>query len=181
MSVILHLMGPTCAGKSTLIARLCQIDPEQVGSVEVGKVLRAKYGEAHFRGQASPTHTQAEAWDIYERGVLGHIHAGKGLILVDGQPRDLGQARKIVGLWKAPHRSAFALIHADHETREQRARADRKGDSLELAVARLNNDYRNCYTVMTELLYRNEVIRVIDSTEMSTEAMAEMVLTEYLG
>lgn len=180
MSVIAHLMGPTCAGKSTLINRLLLIAPELVGAVEVGKMLRAKYGEAYFKGQAAPTHTQGEAWQMYQDGVQAMIAAKKRLILVDGQPRDIQQARDIVGLWHAPHRAEFLLIHADHEVREARARATRKGDNLELAVARLSNDYRNCYVVMTELLKRNEVIRVFDTSDLTkVDALAEHVLAEY--
>lgn len=180
MAVIAHLMGPTCAGKSTLINRLLTVAPDLVGAVEVGKMLRAKYGEAYFKGQAAPQHTQDEAWQMYQDGVKANIDAKKRLILVDGQPRDISQARQIVGLWRNPHRSEFLLIHADHEVREQRARATRQGDNLELAVARLNNDYRNCYVVMTELLKRNEVIRVFDTTELGkVDGLAEHILAEY--
>lgn len=180
MAVVAHLMGPTCAGKSTLINRLLTIAPDLVGAVEVGKMLRAKYGEAYFKGQAAPEHTQAEAWSMYQSGVQDMIARNKRLILVDGQPRDISQARQIIGLWRNPHRAEFLLIHADHEVREQRARATRQGDNLELAVARLNNDYRNCYVVMTELLKRNEVIRVFDTSELTkVDGLAEHILAEY--
>lgn len=181
MSVILHLMGPTCAGKSTLIQRLLAVDPKNVGAVEVGKMLRAKYGEGYFKGQAAPTHTQAEAWKMYVEGAKDQAAKGKRLILVDGQPRDIQQARDIDGLWKAPHRAEFVLIHADHGARAERARAGRSGASLELAIQRLDNDYRNCYVVMAELLKRNEVIRVFDTTPMrDVNALAEQVLAEYV-
>lgn len=180
MSTIIHLMGPTCAGKSTLIHRLLSIAPKYVHAVEVGKMLRAKYGEAFFKGQAAPQHTQGEAWQMYVEGVKEGIALKRRVILVDGQPRDIQQARDICGLWKAPHRSEFVLIHADHEVREARAAAGRKGDSLELAKARLVNDYRNCYVVMTELLKRNEVIRVFDTSELSrVDGLAEQILAEY--
>lgn len=175
-------MGPTCAGKSTLIKRLLETDPATVGAVEVGKMMREKYGEAHFKGQAAPEHTQAEAWSMYEDGIKACIRAKKGLILVDGQPRDVMQARKTNGLWRAPHRASFILIHARHDVREARARKDRKGDSLELAVKRLDNDYRNCYVVMAELLARDEVVRVFDTSDMpNLHALAEQILREYLN
>lgn len=180
MSVILHLMGPTCAGKSTLIRRLLQIAPEKVGAVEVGRMLREKYGESYFRGQAAPEHTQAEAWRMYVTGVQDTIEAGKQIVLVDGQPRDHRQAVDAVGMWKHPHHSSFLLIHASHEERERRARADRSGDSLDLALARLDNDYRNCYTVVTELLKRDVVVRVFDTSDsLDASTLAELVLAEY--
>lgn len=180
MSVILHLMGPTCAGKSTLISRLTTIAPDLVGAVEVGKMLRAKYGEDYFKGQAAPEHTQAEAWSMYLDGVKELAARKKRVILVDGQPRDITQARQIVGLWRSPHRAEFVLIHADHEVRAARARAGRSGASLTLAVQRLDNDYRNCYVVMTELLMRNEVIRVFDTSNLTNvNALAEHILAEY--
>jgi predicted kinase len=181
MSNVVHLMGPTCAGKSTLIQRLLTIAPDRVHAVEVGKMLRAKYGEDYFKGQAAPQHTQKEAWEMYVLGVREGINAGKALILVDGQPRDISQAKDIIGLWRNPHRQSFVLIHASHEERERRARGTRApGPNLDLALARLNNDYKNCYVVMAELLKADEVIRVIDTSEMvDANALAEQMLAEY--
>lgn len=179
MSTIVHLMGPTCAGKSTLINRLLAISAD-VGAVEVGKMLRAKYGEAYFKGQAAPQHTQGEAWQMYQDGVKAKIAEGKKIILVDGQPRDIQQARDIVGLWHAPHRAVYLLIHASEEVRAQRAVASRTGDNLELAKARLKNDYENCYKVMVELTKAGEVYRVLDSTDLgSMDGLAELVLADY--
>ncbi|MCC6425627.1 MAG: hypothetical protein IT435_02280 [Phycisphaerales bacterium] len=179
-SVVLHLMGPTCAGKSTLIQRLTQIAPKTVHAVEVGRMLREKYGEPHFAGQAAPTHTQGEAWRMYTEGTKEGIAKGRQIILVDGQPRDAQQARDAIGAWRFPHRSEFLLIHADHDTREFRARKGRKGDSLELALQRMNNDYRNCYVVMTELCKQSIPIRVFDtSLELRVDGLAERILAEY--
>lgn len=182
-ATVLHLMGPTCAGKSTIIRRLVEIEPKRVAAVEVGRMLRAKYGEAYFKGQAAPAHTQNEAWQMYVDGSKKAIAAGARLILVDGQPRDTGQARQMDGLWKHPSRAAFVLIHAEHDERERRARSARKpGPDLDLAIARLTNDYRNCYTVMAELLRRNEVIRVFDTTKMeSADALCEQIIAEYMA
>jgi len=188
VSNIVHLMGPTCAGKSTLINRLLNIAPEIVGAVEVGKMMRAKYldpASPHyqpdfFKGQAAPLHTQAEAWQMYKDGVQRCVDEGKKIVLVDGQPRDIQQARDIVGLWHAPHRAVYLLIHATEAVRTQRAVASRTGDSLELARARLKNDYENCYNVMVELTKANEVYRVLDSSELgSMDALAELVLADY--
>lgn len=183
MSNVVHLMGPTCAGKSTLIQRLLAIAPSRVHAVEVGKMLRAKYGEDYFKGQAAPQHTQGEAWEMYLLGVKQGISEGKDIILVDGQPRDIQQARDVIGLWRNPHRASYLLIHANHEERERRARGTRApGPNLDLALARLNNDYKNCYVVMAELMMKDQMIRVIDTSSMvDSNALAELVLAEYGG
>ena len=65
------------------------------------------------------------------------------IILVDGQPRDKQQAQNIVGRWRAPHRSSFVLLHAEHAERERRCRADNGNRDLEKRLQRLTNDYRN--------------------------------------
>lgn len=180
MSTILHLMGPSCAGKSTLIRRLLEVASDQVAAVEVGKMLREKHGEAAFAGQAAPSWSQAEAWNLYLEGVNAGIAQRKKIILVDGQPRDKQQASDIIGRWKSPHQAAFLLLHAEHEERERRCRADNAGRDIEKRLQRLTNDYRNCYTVMAELLRANEVIRVIDTTGMiDCRGLAEMILSEY--
>lgn len=180
MSTILHLMGPSCAGKSTLIKRLLALEPQKIGAVEVGKILTAKYGEAYFKGQAAPEKTQKEAWDIYTESVEEFAKQGKRLILVDGQPRDLLQAQQVEGLWRHPHNACFALIHASHDVRESRCRADRSRD-VKARLKRISNDYRNCYTVMAELLRQNQVIRVFDTSDMrDAAALAEQIIAEYM-
>lgn len=188
MSNIVHLMGPTCAGKSTLITRLLNIAPEIVGAVEVGKMMRAKYldpASPHyqpdfFKGQAAPLHTQAEAWSMYQEGVNRCIEQGKRMVLVDGQPRDIQQARDVVGLWKSPHRASYLMIHAAQEVRNERAAATRQGDALALALQRMEGDYKNCYVVLAELELRNEVVRWFDTTEdVNAHALAEHLLAEY--
>ena len=188
MSNILHLMGPTCAGKSTLISRMLVIAPELVGAVEVGKMMRAKYLDPKsphyqpdfFKGQAAPTHTQAEAWQMYVDGVKAQIAAKKRIILVDGQPRDIQQARDVVGLWKSPHRASYLMIHADQEIRHERAAATRKDDALALALQRMEGDYKNCYVVLAELGLRDEVVRWFNTSQDSNcNGLAEHLLAEY--
>lgn len=182
LSHVLHLMGAACSGKSSLIQRLLSIAPNDVYAVEVGKRMRAKYGDRFFKGQAAPKQTQGEAWEMYMLGVREGIAEQKSLIIVDGQPRDIEQARNAIGLWRAPHHSSFLLLHADHEERERRCRADVSDPNrdVESRIARLTNDYRNCYAVMAELLMADQVIRVIDTTKMvDVHALAEQVLTEY--
>ena len=95
--------------------------------------------------------------------------------------RDLEQSEEMISLWRA-HRSEFWLIHAEHAVREERARLGRTpGPDLELAVARLTNDYRNNYTVMTNLIANNVPIQVIDTGKdtFDVETFANEVLAEY--
>jgi len=182
VSAIIHLIGPSCSGKSTLLKRLIEIDPINVGGVKVGEYFRKRYGEARFKGQAAPLDTQDEAWHMYTETVGVHLRAKKKLIIVDGQPRDVKQACEIPGLWKFPHRTFYIILTADHKVREARCRADKNPERrLEDRLARLTNDYRNCYVAMTELLKADQVLRVIDtSCMMSIDGLAERLLSEYM-
>lgn len=181
MATIVHLMGPSCAGKTSLIRRCVNIGDGRVGAVEVGRLLREKHGEKAFKGQAAPSWTQDEAWQLYVEGVAECVKRKDRIIIVDGQPRDKDQAINIIGRWRHPHRSEFVLLHADHEAREARCRADTtSGRSLEDRLARLSNDYRNCYTVLAHLLLRDQSIRVFDSTEHTINCLAEQIVAEYM-
>ncbi len=163
MSTICHLMGTTCAGKSTIINALAAVAPEIVYPLQIGKALRAKYGEAYFQGQAAPEKTRVEAISMYRQCISDAIDMGHELIVVDGQPRDVSQAIEMASSWRS-HRNVFVLVHAEHAIREERARTGRTpGPDLELAVARLSNDYRNNYDVMTQLLVMGKEIKVIDT------------------
>lgn len=180
MASIIHMMGPTCAGKSTLIDTLLALS-DTVHPVQIGKLLRKKYGEDYFKGQGAPVHTQAEALQLYYDTINEGIALGKKVILVDGQPRDLGQARQMMMDWP-DHRVTYLMVHADHEVREFRARAGRKpGPDLELAIARLTNDYKNCYVVMTELLRSGRQVDVVDtgSNDFDVDTYAKDLLNEH--
>ncbi len=179
MATILHLLGATCAGKTTLIEKMLALSPGKVGAVQIGKMMRAKYGAAFFKGQAAPASTQHEAMDMYYAGILEGIAEGKSLILVDGQPRDLNQAKTILAAWPQ-HRSEFLLVHADHDVRESRAKATRKeGDELDLALARLVNDYRNNYVVMTEILRQHRRIDVVDTARIELTSYCQNLIYLY--
>lgn len=180
-SSVLHFMGPTCAGKSTIINALLAKAPELVYAVQIGKALRAKYGEGYFQGQAAPEKTRQEAIDMYRELIADAIEQGYEVIVIDGQPRDLEQAQEMIASHKT-HRSDFWLIHASHDVREQRARAGRApGPDLELAVARLTNDYKNNYIVMTELISAGVQIDVIDTgtEEFNVDRFTDLLLNEY--
>ena len=175
-------MGPTCAGKSTMINYMMSLSPT-VGAVQIGKMMRAKYGEAHFKGQAAPSHTQTEALEMYFTKTQQLINEGKELILIDGQPRDLEQSKIMSESWKT-YNSKFLLITADHDVRENRARKDREpGPNLDLAIARLTNDYKSCYIVIVELIKRGVPITVVDTSDpdYNNESFCRNLLVLYKG
>jgi hypothetical protein len=181
MASIVHMMGPTCAGKSTIIDRL-QLLSEDVFTVQIGRLLRMKYGEDYFKGQAAPEHTRAEALELYFDTINEGLSYGKKIILIDGQPRDLGQAKTMMSSWE-DHKNAFVLIHADHDIREKRARSGRKpGPDLDLAVARLVNDYANTYTVLVELIAHDYPIDVINTglQDFDLDTCCKSFLYRYL-
>lgn len=175
-------MGPTCAGKSTIINGLLSLS-DKVGAVQIGKLMRKKYGEAHFNGQAAPEHTKVEALQMYFDEIKKLAAAGKELILVDGQPRDIEQAQVMTQAWPGFDCEYF-LITADHAVREERARKDREpGPNLDLAIARLTNDYKSNYLVMVELIARNIPIRIVDTSSKSfdTDTFCNAALREFVS
>jgi adenylate kinase family enzyme len=99
---LISILGPTCAGKSTLINTLRTLDsgkgPRRIGFIEVGKILRAKYSPEHFQGQAAPQHTQLEAWTLFLDSLVQYTLEGYDAVVVDGQPRSVDQAHMILNI-----------------------------------------------------------------------------------
>jgi deoxyadenosine/deoxycytidine kinase len=170
-------MGPTCAGKSTLMQVLKQRLPDKIGLVEVGKELRAKYPPSYFAGQNNPAHTAAEAWDLCVAGIKREGDAGRTHILIDGQPRDVPQVRKCLNDFPGQPKR-FVLLTADLEVRRQRAIQGRGNDpeNLELAMKRLTNDMIAYYAVLAELLLRGAFVDTYDTSgiENTEEAITEL-------
>lgn len=164
-ATIACIMGCTCAGKSTFLQFVKDRNIAGVGTVEVGKLLRAKYPPAAFQGRAnSPAHAQ-EAWDLCIQGVDSHLNAGKTCILIDGQPRDLKQAHDLIALFSSDHNLVFVLLHAPLAERERRARAHRNDspDNLELALARLQNDMILYYEITAMLALQQQALVYADT------------------
>lgn len=165
---VFFVMGPTCSGKSTLLRLLEKRIPEdQLGLVEVGKAMRSKYPPDYFKGQCNPKHTQEEAWRICEEAVNDHRDAGRSFIVVDGQPRDIGQVHLCLSRFPFADgfRTEYILLDANLEERERRARATRSGADLEtLALPRLTNDMVAYYGVLVELLKFQRRVMVFDTS-----------------
>jgi adenylate kinase family enzyme len=164
-----YVMGPTNAGKSTLIDALVPPEPlapgmkyfpssryPGVGAIRVGKLLRAKYGEAYFQGQGALQTTEAEATSMVEEGVRAAHADGKRLVLVDGQPRTKFQLDWVLAFRdgrSVPHTAHFLFLHASRDVRRARvqARDGANADALALSLARLDGDAPIMLDLMCEL------------------------------
>lgn len=138
-------------GKSTFLKDIKDLAPGQVHLVEVGKQMRAKYPPEHFKGQANPEHTKMEAFEMFCEGVEAGERAGAKYILVDGQPRDVGQAEQILAWRGAGNRTKAVIQLMCHRTeRERRAQVREKDHpgALKLALDRLDRDVLQLHEVL---------------------------------
>jgi hypothetical protein len=147
---LIFVIGATNAGKSTLLDSVRSYPG--IGLVEVGKMMRAKYPPEHFAGQASPTHTAAEAWMMFGSRVIECAADGCRVAFVDGQPRDMTQCESILAL---PNPKLFLHLWAPIHVREERARKrdsdptvpDAENQKLQLALKRVIGDIPKLYDV----------------------------------
>lgn len=182
---LIFVIGPTNAGKGSLLAAAHRRSPGRVGLVEVGKMMRAKYLDPasphydpdHFKGQAAPKHTAEEAWQMMVDGLKANSAEGKSVILVDGQPRDIEQAERIHHKYELGYdwNVAFAHIYAPESLRLERALQRDAGDPAKLALskARLQGDAVGLYEVMTRLfLYHSRVVTLLNEGMVSLDDLA---------
>ena len=178
MPTVLHVMGCTNAGKTTFLQEMKARYGDGVHLVEVGRMMRAKYldpasphySPGHFKGEAAPAHTQAEAWEMYLEGIEEGRSRCARLILVDGQPRDVSQAEGVFAKFERPE---FLLIHANEEARRERLGLrfpdrdtdDEQAEGYRLGLERMVNDFRSTYVVLVELARRGVAPRVMDTSE----------------
>jgi hypothetical protein len=149
---LFFVVGATSVGKSTFLQTIKDVGGLQVHLVEVGKQMRAKYPPEHFKGQCNPAHTAAEALQMCLEGIEeAGEKAGAKIILVDGQPRDVGQAEEILG-WRFQDHRTKAVIHlmCHRDERERRARVREKNNpgALQLALDRLDRDVLQLHEVL---------------------------------
>jgi adenylate kinase family enzyme len=170
-TVVVAIMGPTCAGKSTLLERLKAELGDRASFVEVGKMLRAKYPPEYFQGQNNPKHTAQEAWDLCVEGIDRGRREGRAFVFVDGQPRDIPQTDAMVALGV----SRYLLLTCSIEESENRARASRSGADLEtLALPRIRNDRVAYYEVLMRLNFHGKRVDIV-YTDTTPEAVFSRV------
>lgn len=179
----IFVIGTTNAGKTTLLGEAAKL-PE-VGVVEVGKMMRAKYPPDYFKGQSNPAHTAVEAWQMMIDKLTENMQAGKRVSFIDGQPRDIKQLNDVLAMChRDPLKYNFRFLHlyAPIEIRTQRAQERDAGDpaKLELNRQRLQNDNISTYEIVTRLqLLCPEAIRTVDTSE-SGYNYAQLV-RQYVG
>jgi predicted kinase len=170
-AIIMPIMGACYTGTTTLLAKCKQEEPSLFGLVEVGKLLRAKYGEDHFKGQAAPDHTEQEAWDLGEREMNARIREGHKVILVDGQPRRINQFQKMVN-YVAAHEYPiiYTVLYAPLDERKERAIKRDGGDEARtrLGNARLTDDMVKQHDLLLMMMSSGYVaeLNVYDTTHM---------------
>jgi hypothetical protein len=166
MSLIVPVIGPTCAGKSSLLEAARKYNDgchaPVFGLVEVGKALRAKHPPEFFRGQAAPKHTREEAWTLCDDRVREHIQNKIPIILIDGQPRDVDQLQRMIDEPWPGHPLYYIHLYASRYTRRARAWKARTDslENLELALARIDGDAALYYDLLTIMAYTNIALTV---------------------
>ena len=150
---LIFVMGATNVGKTTFMD-LCRGYPRQVGLVEVGKLMRAKYPPEHFKGSGAPAHTQVEAWQMMTDGIAAHA-AGTdphvpsvGVVVIDGQPRNVEQTQWALAM---PNPKVFLHLWCPPDVRQDRAQKRDAADpaKLELSMRRMIDDPRVLYDCLT--------------------------------
>jgi len=158
---IISVIGPTNAGKSTFMNAVREAP--RTALIEIGKWMRAKYPPSYFKGSGSPRHTEKEAWGMLLDGLCRAKEGDMDRVLIDGQPRNGGQAALFCLHFP---QARFILLDAPHEVREGWAR-HRDGDDPEkmaLTTQRLESDYRDMYDTIKVLVQHHMPIHVIDTT-----------------
>jgi hypothetical protein len=131
----------------------------------------------------APAHTQTEAWELLISGISEHRSAGRKLILVDGQPRDLEQAKKFVAMVREDQNALVlpVLLHASAEIREKRCRGRSQSEAeLDLCLRRLVNDPSPTLDVLAFLAFHGiETLYVTsDGPGYDPVILASMLLAE---
>jgi len=171
---LMFVMGPTNCGKGHLIQHACK--HYGAWGVQVGNLLRKKYGPAYFNGQQAPEHTRVEALNMMMDNIRLAVEKGYSLILVDGQPREPSQVDAIFDNFIGPSRDGevyynvfFLLLHCPDSLREQRAKErDTDPAALELSLKRMTKDIGELQKLFYEIARRGQGSRIIpvESTEV---------------
>lgn len=167
LTIVVFLIGPTCAGKSTFADGAKAMFPGHVATIRIGKAMRAKYPPEHFLGLGAPAHTQAEAQAIFNEEFKGWMEAERrpDMIVVDGIPRTVEQVNAIS---KAGKGWLPVFVHMMAPAHVLQARAEeRHGDSpaLDLALARIDSDRIAIHDIWPALATSDMPMVCVDTTD----------------
>jgi len=154
---LVFVIGPTNVGKTTLMDMLSKFPG--IGTVEVGKRMRAKYPPSYFKGSAAPAHTETETMAMCTDTIEEHQAAGKKICFIDGQPRSLKQLDFFAAL---PNPKLFWLQWASEGVRTERALKRDAADEakLQLSMDRMRGDCVTLFDIVTMLIHRGEQVAV---------------------
>lgn len=175
-------MGTTCSGKSTFLEYAEKKHPDLIGTINVGKMMRAKYPPEHFKGSAAPEHTEVEAWGMFCTALRKHITAKKKLILADGQPRSYNQVQWAIEMVNdVKFTVEFILFDCRKRIRQARLveRFADNPESLNLGLERLTNDMVLYYTVLAELVHADLKVEII-KTDTAFDTYGPQLLERLL-
>ena len=151
---LFFMIGPTNVGKSYLADAISNEYPGTY-RVSVGKLLRAKYGEAFFNGQAAPEHTESEALKLMDTSISQGIKNRCPIVLIDGQPRSIRQVNYITSKYfdTGKHECNIILLSCIDLVRMERLKKrDTTPYKLELSLSRFNDDMIHLYNVVYSLV-----------------------------
>lgn len=174
MSKVIFVLGPTNAGKSTLLKTVKELFPQRVGLVEVGKEMRRRHPPEFFQGSAAPEHCEQEALSIFhEQMVEATKHE---FVFVDGQPRRVSQITPCLQ-YRYDHQLFFLLMNESEEVLKKRleGRFAPGSGEYELSWMRIRNDKVQLFDVLFELIKLNLVIETA-AENCPTEDLARFIV-----
>lgn len=174
MSTYVSIMGVTCTGKDTLVERMQQLWPDDIGLIQVGKEFRRRYPPEYFKGKAAMPHTEAESWSIFEEQKAAA--ADKPLVLVVSQPRMRSQLDEI--LKRVESINFYLLTCTDDELmrRINKRFEDQKEGWKTLALERVTNDKVQHFDLMVHMI---QCGRDIESVYDTTDALDQVCESIY--
>lgn len=184
---LVFVMGATNAGKTTFMAAAAR--QPGCGTVEVGKLFRAKYPPEYFKGSAAPAHTQHEAVQMMLDGIEASRKADNDCTFVDGQPREPNQVEAIFKNYSgSDFKLNFWHLYASANIREARAmhRDRNNADALALSMKRLTGDIPPLYdtlarvsAILTEQNYGPSCFLTFDTGRADYDP--DFILGQFLG
>jgi ribose 1,5-bisphosphokinase PhnN len=135
--ILIAIIGPTCAGKGTLIAHLLERHPDWA-AVQVGAEMRRRHPPEFFQGRAAMAETEPEVWEIFRAQWQAAADHHAPVVLVDGQPRHPNHPAKLAHF--CPQWQALALTASPTVLLERSEIRDETPGQKLLTRARIGRD-----------------------------------------